>query len=610
MTATATPTAAPIEAPQALDFSRSAVAAAVEKFLGSVYTINDYLSLRLPLRYNPDFCTGGADWYDPERGVNAEPDRVFSVDLSKMAEVCPELLIASGDISSDDDEALYCPWQSLPVGMGSIGFKFYPKGLPQQGWGPFAEIAFCPGNVAYGFNGVSDCRTIESGLKIGLAAIIHAHPHIPELFSVDAGVLMRVDSTGSQNCGSPAQVQAMLDRLGDVQVGHIRASGTAPDDLAVLNFRTVKYFNASSESWQAVAYDKRAETQKKLAELRRHIRQNPGDAVAKVRLERMESPEYTAFVSGNLRLEARMLKRGLTDHLARLGHKWDGSITEIIRIERALSESGIHLLHSAWAHCWRAQITALWGDPNMTLRDTDDLFARLRAHFAEIYADRPKAARSSYRRCQTLINACMERGYQKVRREILDSEAAVSADIESGAAAESTVPAGIMSSSSWYRTISELKGAGVSLATLEALDGTASSRVAAGVAVSMVSRVTCTAVTALPEWFARVVGDDYGRDPFEAPRAIQAAPRTLSIVPSAFPAAVDHDASAIDESCEEFLHGIDERAQEPDEPSFFDLAVARAAAGKKYTGLKRAHLAAVDRPKAPAGQRQTDMFTV
>lgn len=60
------------------------------------------------------------------------------------------------------------------------------------------------------------------------------------------------------------------------------------------------------------------------------------------------------------------------------------------------------------------------------------------------------------------------------------------------------------SQATWYRTIGELVDAGISLAALQSCDGTAESRLAAGVVVSLRSVLEVQAVSSAPSWFKAV----------------------------------------------------------------------------------------------------------
>ena len=532
---------------------RALLAADIDSALGQFQCHVDFVEIRIPIKFDPRICRGSTRSSDGKAWVEYTDEGLFDLDLEKLAEIFPGLKLAgrfSRESGENVVEDLHCPWESIPSSLGSFAIKIFSKSNASQALSAHLVLKFNPSKNLYGFNGVSDVCDLETGLKIGLSEFARLAPRYEALCDISQAVLLRFDTTSGLHVESTTHAQQFLLRLSDVQHGHTHAAGALPkyaaDESRIGKYRDSVYFNPTSEWQRAIGYWKQAETQKDLADLRRQLARDPQNAALAARIQKMESPDYQAYVEKLVRLEGRMLRRGLMAHLVRLGHEWTGNVWDLVRIERELAQKNTSIVQTAWAHIWRPQMTALWGDPDMGLRDTAALHTKLYDFYQKKYTDSPRAVTSGYRRAKSVIDAAASRGYQVIRDACLHAVSGEKSDA-------------IMSSSSWYKTLSELKEAGVSIAALQALDGSESAKIRAGVVVSIRDVISCQAVTAVPAWFQSALGQDFLTAEALSTPAHQLRPVMGQAVGSPFSAEfseADHDfsesRSAIDSSVAQF----------------------------------------------------------
>ncbi|MGL4564726.1 MAG: phage/plasmid replication protein, II/X family, partial [Halioglobus sp.] len=326
-----------------------------------------------------------------------------------------------------------------------------------------------------------DIRTLAQALPIALSAFVRACPELAALVDVAGAQVMRLDSTSGVQCATVADVGAMLDRVGHVQVGHVHAAGTMEtyadaEQKIRQKCGTTVYFNATSEHQRGVCYPKGPEAREELKRLTAEARRDPGNAALAARVEALSDPAYQTYCEKLLRFEARTMRRGLIGQLERFGiTDWNGTAVDLIRCERQLADAGKNLTHSLWAHVWRPVLSALWGDPTMSLANETELEAKLSAYYEQNFTGRARSM--GLRRALCHLRAIIDRGW---------------------VAAKNSPPA---SQASWYRTIAELVDAGISRAALQSCEGTAESRLAAGVVVSIRSVLEVQAVNTAPTWF-------------------------------------------------------------------------------------------------------------
>ncbi|MGL6383503.1 phage/plasmid replication protein, II/X family [Aeromonas caviae] len=458
---------------------------AIEKAIAEFLVFNDFVELRLRFLFDPRCCVGSSDAVESDGIVSLSTEKTFDVDLKKLASLVPDLRLCA-EVSFQPDgsvitDELKTPFESIESHLGSMAVKIYPRGNARLGLDPYVSAKINPSKCTYGFNGFSDIHTLGQALPIAMGAFVRGCPDLAALLDVAGCQVMRVDSTSGVHCSAVADVSALLRRIGHVQVGHVHAAGSTGtyaerEQKILAKSGDTVYVNPHSEHQRGAAYDKRGEAREELRRLTQELRRDPSNAALAARVEALSDPDYQAYCEKLLRLEARTMRRGLVGQLDRLGiTDWDGTAVDLIRCERQLAEAGIDLVHSLWAHVWRPVLTALWGDPTMSLSNETALEQKITTYYEANAVGRARTM--GVRRALTHLRIIIDRGWT---------------------AAKNSPPA---SQATWYRTINELVDAGISRAALQSCDGTAESRLAAGVVVSLRSVLEVQAVSAAPAWF-------------------------------------------------------------------------------------------------------------
>lgn len=467
---------------------KSPLSSAIETALAGFVTFNDFVELRFPFVFDPRCCVGSSDAVESDGIVSLSTEKSFDVDLKKLASLVPGLRLCAevtfqpdGSVITDD---LKTPFESIESHLGSMAIKIYPRGNARLGLDPYISAKINPTKISYGRNGFSDIHTLGQALPVAMSAFVRGCPDLAALVDVAGCQVMRVDSTSGVHCTTVADVSALLKRISHVQIGHVHAAGSmgtyAEREQKILaKSGDTVYVNPRSEHQRGAAYDKGGEAREELRRLTQELRRDPSNAALAARVEALSDPDYQAYCEKLLRLEARTMRRGLVGQLERLGIiDWNGTAVDLIRCERELADAGTNFVHSLWAHVWRPVLTALWGDPAMSLANETELEQKITAYYEEHAVGRARSMGT--RRALTHLRSIIDRGW---------------------AASKKSPPA---SQATWYRTIGELVDAGISLAALQSCDGTAESRLAAGVVVSLRSVLEVQAVSSAPGWFKAV----------------------------------------------------------------------------------------------------------
>ncbi|MER0108455.1 phage/plasmid replication protein, II/X family [Aeromonas dhakensis] len=457
----------------------------LEALLASFGVFCDFVELRLHFPYDSRYCVGASDAVEYDGIVSLSTEKSFDIDLKALALLVPDLRLCAeitlqpdGSVTADD---LHTPFESVESHLGSMAVKIYPRGNTRLGLDPYVSVKLNPTKLSYGCNAYSDIHTLAQALPIALSAFVRACPVLAALVDVAGARVMRIDSTSGVQCATVADVGAMLQRVGHVQIGHVHAAGTM-DNYADAEQKirqkcgTSVYFNATSEHQRGVCYPKGPEAREELKRVTAEARRDPGNVALAARVEALSDPAYQSYCEKLLRFEARSMRRGILGQLERLGIvDWDGTAVDLIRCEHQLAALGTSLTHSLWAHVWRPVLTALWGDPTMSISNETELEARLSAYYEQNFTGRARSM--GLRRALCHLRAIVDRGW---------------------VAAKNSPPA---SQASWYRTVAELVDAGISRAALQSCEGTAESRLAAGVVVSIRSVLEVQAINTAPSWF-------------------------------------------------------------------------------------------------------------
>lgn len=464
---------------------KTPLSTAIETALSSFVTFNDFVELRFRFLFDPRCCVGSSDAVESDGIVSLSTEKTFDVDLKKLASLVPDLRLCAevtfqpdGTVLTDE---LRTPFESIESHLGSMAIKIYPRGNSRLGLDPYVSAKINPSKISYGFNGYSNIHMLGQALPIAMSAFVRGCPDLAARVDVAGCQVMRVDSTSGVHCATVPDVSALLKRISHVQVGHVHAAGSTGtyaerEQKILAKSGTTVYVNPRSEHQRGAAYDKGSEAREELRRVTQDSRRDPGNAALAARVEALSNPEYQAYCEKLLRLEARTKARGLVGQLERLGvTDWNGTAVDLIRCERQLADAGTNFVHSLWAHVWRPVLTALWGDPAMSLANEAELEQKITTYYEENAVGRARSM--GVRRALTHLRSIIDRGW---------------------AASKKSPPA---SQATWYRTISELVDAGISLAALQSCDGTAESRLAAGVVVSLRSVLEVQAVSCAPSWF-------------------------------------------------------------------------------------------------------------
>ncbi|HHQ4937622.1 TPA: phage/plasmid replication protein, II/X family [Aeromonas veronii] len=464
---------------------KTPLSTAIETALAGFLVFNDFIELRFPCLFDPRCCVGASDAVESDGIVSLSTEKTFDVDLKKLALLVPDLRLCAevqpqpdGTFTADD---LKTPFESIESHLGAMAVKIYPRGNARLGLDPYVSVKVNPTKITYGFNGFSDIHTLGQALPIAMSAFVRGCPDLAALVDVAGCQVMRVDSTSGLHCSTVADVSALLKRVSHVQIGHVHAAGSTgtyaerEQKLLAKSGDTI-YINPNSEHQRGAMYPKGPEAREEKTRLTQELRRDPGNAALAARVEALSDPDYQEYCEKLLRLEARTMRRGLVGQLERLGiTDWNGTALDLIRCERQLAEAGTNFIHSLWAHVWRPVLTALWGDPSMSLANETELEQKITTYYEENAVGRARSMGT--RRALTHLRSILDRGWT---------------------AAKLSPPA---SQATWYRTIGELVDAGISLAALQSCDGTAESRLAAGVVVSLRSVLEVHAVSSAPSWF-------------------------------------------------------------------------------------------------------------
>ncbi|MEI4952578.1 phage/plasmid replication protein, II/X family [Aeromonas caviae] len=439
----------------------------------------DFLKLAIPIIPGV-YTQGGQSCYDGQSG--GLRDRLWVLDFARFAALTGISLRARSVSFSDAGQPIFSElthaFESLPSSHSGIAMVVR-QACPQSGLPPRIELQCSPATLAHIQNVISNIHTLEDAAWIILSSAAMALPDVWLHLDVENALILRVDVTDSLLCDTPTQAAQVLARMGHISVQQRRAhtEDTADASVARLSgYETTRYWGATSELHREVAYLKGPQLSKKVAEAERAVRKNATSLVAAESLRVLSDPRLHALAGRMVRLEGRWLKRGLVEHFTRLGlttddTPWDGRLTSLIELERAYNDNPEsehpNLISALWDYCWRPLLSALDGAADMDLNDYDAVKERI------FTAHEPRAARPLLQ----FFRALHQQGWADLR--------------ESGEYTRST----------FNRRVAALKELGFSRAQLMQLDGSAESRIDAGVVIPMQRVLQVGRLTELPTWY-------------------------------------------------------------------------------------------------------------
>lgn len=449
----------------------------------------DYLKIFFPLARNQRYAIGATSSYDGVRDcILDHDDGLWQLDFAAFSELTGTPLQArqvrfeSGKASYTD---LTSHWDSYASSEAYLAVRTVQArhniGLPAG-----VEIQCSPATIAHIQNIISDIRSIELAAWIILSAAEQALPDIWPHLHLEGALVLRVDCTDGLYAETPAQAQQIIDRCRRVAYGQRKSSDT-------VGYHSSVYYGENSELHKGIAYHKGPQHAKKLAAAEAELRRSPVSVMAKRRLDCLKNPDLIAMADRQVRLEARWLKRGIIDHLTRLGctpedAPWDGRLQSLIVLERAYnaehntdkSPKKHSFISAFWDYTWHPVLDALTGgEENMDLNDTSAIEAKLFA----VYPSRQ--ARSVLQFYRLLL----QYGW---------------ADLKSSPD---------FSKSTFCKRVRDLVALGVSRAQLQQLNGTAESRIDAGAVIPMVRVLRLSRLDELPRWFKPTPSDWTPFDP-------------------------------------------------------------------------------------------------
>ena len=543
----------------------------------------DLLQLSLPIRHDPRWSRGGAASVEMhgERlvaGLNDAGD--WDIDEAEIASLTGFGLSARDvQISTDGTvsvQRLQFNWDSLPSSYSGIGVRIAGR---HRGRGDGAAAAprvilrASPAKILQGHNAYSDIFSLSDAAQVLLERAFLACPELSDLCDPADALVDELHVTGGWRCATPVQVSQILERLRSYRYRHWRAADTAESDAGrgLSGYKTSLYFSPSSEYHRGVLYQKGAECARQLQDAERQLARDPQNPHYAERVKTLSNPALQADADRTLRAEGRWMRRGIVHHLEARGIEWDGSLMALIDIERELADTSVGpaetLFYRLWARSWRPVIDQLTrGDPDMDLTDTVAVVARLHAEL-DTFDSLGRRRTGAANRAKNFLMSCIAYGWN------------TATDPSMGGMPAATVS----------RAVTDLEMVGITRAQLQDLDGTAQSRRDAAVVVSLRRVLEISAIDEAPAWFKsvdrkasiealiqarqpRVVGSDcataFPETDHDAPGSVQ----TLGTIESA---------PYIDDSAAEFMRQIELRVEaEPETATVFDLAVARASAGR------------------------------
>jgi II/X family phage/plasmid replication protein len=442
----------------------------------------DFMKIAIPIVPGV-YAQGGQSCYDGQSG--GLRDRLWVLDFAKFAALTGISLRARSVTFSDAGQPIFSElthgFESLPSSHSGIAMVIR-QACPQSGLPARIEFQCLPATLAHIQNVISNIHTLEDAAWIILSSSAMALPDVWPYLDVENAIVLRVDVTDSLLCDTPAQAMQVFQRMGHVSVQQRRVftGDTADASVARLSgYDTTRYWGATSELHKEAAYLKGPQLVKKQAEAERAVRKNPTSLVAAESLRVLSDPRLHELAGRMVRLEGRWLKRGLVEHFTRLGlttddTPWDGRLASLIALERAYNDNPEsehpNLISALWAYSWRPLLSALDGAADMDLNDYDAVKEKI------FTAHEPRAARPLLQ----FFRALHQQGWSELR--------------ESGEYTRAT----------FNRRVAALKKLGFSRAQLQQLDGSAESRIDAGVVIPMQRVLQVGRLTELPTWFTPV----------------------------------------------------------------------------------------------------------
>ncbi|WP_440145349.1 phage/plasmid replication protein, II/X family [Aeromonas veronii] len=449
----------------------------------------DYLKIFVPLVRDQRYAIGATSLYDGVRDcILDRDDGLWQLDFAAFSELTGTPLQArqvhfeSGKASYTD---LTSHWDSYASSEAYLAVRTV-QARHNIGLSAGVEIQSSPATIAHIQNIISDIRSVELAAWIILSAAEQALPDIWPFLRLEGALVLRLDCTDGLYAETPAQAQQIIDRCRRVAYGQRKSSDT-------VGYKTSVYYGETSELHRGIAYHKGPEHQKKVAAAEAELRRSPTSVMAKRRLDCLKNPDLIAMADRQVRLEARWLKRGLTDHLTRLGctpeeNPWDGRLQSLIALERAYnaehntdnSPKKHSFISAFWDYTWHPVLDALTGgEENMDLNDTTAIEAKLFA----IYPSRQA------RGVLQFYKLLLQYGWADLK---------ASPDF---------------SKSTFCKRVRDLVALGISRAQLQQLNGTSESRIDAGAVIPMVRVLRLSRLDEMPAWFKPTPADWTPFDP-------------------------------------------------------------------------------------------------
>lgn len=343
------------------------------------------------------------------------------IDLSKLARAGIKM---TGDIHYSPDgtfcvESLQHPFESLPSSYASMAMKIYSNNATY----PHVEIKCSPAKLLQGHNVYGpDCPRL-CGFEM-LALLSASYPSLYEMLHVSFTEIREIDCTFSSRANTQEECDQFIQATSNISNGQTKARE---------GYATTSYFGAKNSRLKRLKiYSKLHEVFNQVADLKRGNTLGKNDKLLNVNSD----PALHEYARGLIRFEANIRYRFL---------KRRGIPTNFFNFctyaNEFASEHGKSLVRYLFERAF-ADVFSTFGDVEMTVYNDEQLQDRLKSRYTKINTKGQKNHRAALAAFRTYRNIRSE-GWKSV----LDT----------------------MSSSTFYRHIEMLLGAGVSKAWLQNL---------------------------------------------------------------------------------------------------------------------------------------------
>lgn len=276
--------------------------------------------------------------------------------------------LSAGEVEINTDSTtvhrLNHPFESIPSSNSSLAFKLRTGG---PNYFAHIELNASPAKLLQGHNVFgSDCP--ELCIMALIDAFNHQFPQIGDLVDYDKAEIAQIDCTYSATVLNRFIATQILQILGNVSTGRIKASNSYDSSAT---------WNLGSKRCSRLVYLKEEEVKKAIDKLTKKAKGVVPEYITR-QLQALQSDDVQSFIHNTLRFEAKIRKLWLKDHAI------PTRIIDFIKLSRTRT----NLIQEMWEQAFNPLFKTFEGH-NVDINNNELVHKELRAKFVSVKNGKP-----------------------------------------------------------------------------------------------------------------------------------------------------------------------------------------------------------------------------